>query len=752
MVNRSWSLGRALRRAWDVRLAILIAIPLLGLVAATAPTTAQSQPAERHDEPGTTASLGGRVVDNEGRALAGAHIWLRHGKPAGERFEQTISDENGRYRFAGIDPWSATLAVMARGYALDGVQHFSLSAGQTENHLNFALSRPARVQFRVQDEQGRPIARVELDLLSWQEDGMEQFWFPIEVLRREGVAVPRSDAAGLLTIDNVPSGNKISVRLKHADFAPVSAASTAGNDAPPQPIVLHDGLPVIVQVVNAATGKPAAGAFVSVDGGHSHEAVDAAGKLVTHVPSYTRYDIRVQHPTLIVRSVVHEQNSQPGSHWRYELAPRAKAVGRVVDADDFRPLPGVTVSLQANGNRISEALSDEKGRYEIEGPEGYVELLVRDWRGVYTDPRKDLNVELSSVDALEDVDLFAHIDPPAHGVVVGTDGRPAAGALVMTAGFSGRYMIGNLKVEEAVFTNDQGRFELPVQAHGSGNVHLTAYELAGSNAGGAALSFEALSRYEPVRIELHPDSAIRGRLLGPDGEPFGNSMIQLWTWIQVGNSSTGTRLTDVATDADGRFLFPGLSRDARYAIHAGEPTGRDSQQMRLNGEKVSSLVLDADEVEVEVLALDASAIKPAAPRDVRPPTELDCHGWINSPPLALAKLRGKVVLLDYWGTWAPHCVERLPELQRAHEAFAGKGLVIIGVHHASATEEELRRFVAAQKFTYPICISNPSELPARREGQPHFPSRVLIGRDGGVISIAPPNNFWRTLRSAVLTP
>src|SRR5215475_5439622 len=98
MIDRSWSVGRA-RRARDIRLAILIVIPFVWFATAAAPAIAQSQPAEQHDEPRTSATLGGRVVDADGRAVAGAHVWLRHGKPAEERFEQTVSDEKARYHF-----------------------------------------------------------------------------------------------------------------------------------------------------------------------------------------------------------------------------------------------------------------------------------------------------------------------------------------------------------------------------------------------------------------------------------------------------------------------------------------------------------------------------------------------------------------------------------------------------------------------------------------------------------------------------
>ncbi len=58
-------------------------------------------------------------------------------------------------------------------------------------------------------------------------------------------------------------------------------------------------------------------------------------------------------------------------------------------------------------------------------------------------------------------------------------------------------------------------------------------------------------------------------------------------------------------------------------------------------------------------------------------------GWINSEPIKLADLRGKVVLLDFWGTWCGPCVGAIPKLIDLHEKYHNKGLVIIGIHDDS---------------------------------------------------------------------
>jgi thiol-disulfide isomerase/thioredoxin len=59
------------------------------------------------------------------------------------------------------------------------------------------------------------------------------------------------------------------------------------------------------------------------------------------------------------------------------------------------------------------------------------------------------------------------------------------------------------------------------------------------------------------------------------------------------------------------------------------------------------------------------------------------QGWLNSKEIKLEDLRGKVVLLDFWGYWCGPCVAGIPKLIDLHENYRDKGLVIIGIHSES---------------------------------------------------------------------
>jgi thiol-disulfide isomerase/thioredoxin len=84
--------------------------------------------------------------------------------------------------------------------------------------------------------------------------------------------------------------------------------------------------------------------------------------------------------------------------------------------------------------------------------------------------------------------------------------------------------------------------------------------------------------------------------------------------------------------------------------------------------------------------------------------------WINSKPLSLAALRGKVVLLDFWTYSCINCLRTLPYLRSWDSAYRDDGLVIVGVHTPEFAFERDRGNVegAIERLgvRYPVALDN----------------------------------------------
>lgn len=105
--------------------------------------------------------------------------------------------------------------------------------------------------------------------------------------------------------------------------------------------------------------------------------------------------------------------------------------------------------------------------------------------------------------------------------------------------------------------------------------------------------------------------------------------------------------------------------------------------------------------------------------------------WLNSPPLKLTDLRGKVVLLDVWTFDCWNCYRSFPWLTALEQRYADKGLQVIGVHSpefeherdTSAVAEKLRQF----KLTNPQMLDNDFSY-WKALGNQYWPAFYLIDK------------------------
>ncbi len=88
--------------------------------------------------------------------------------------------------------------------------------------------------------------------------------------------------------------------------------------------------------------------------------------------------------------------------------------------------------------------------------------------------------------------------------------------------------------------------------------------------------------------------------------------------------------------------------------------------------------------------------------------------WINTAPLNLEQLRGKVVLIDFWAFDCPYCAETMPHVKELYDKYGKDGLVVIGVHTPRIDYEKdipkIKEAVVKKGIKYPVVVDNKYEI------------------------------------------
>jgi thiol-disulfide isomerase/thioredoxin len=125
----------------------------------------------------------------------------------------------------------------------------------------------------------------------------------------------------------------------------------------------------------------------------------------------------------------------------------------------------------------------------------------------------------------------------------------------------------------------------------------------------------------------------------------------------------------------------------------------------------------------------------AVSQRVEAPNFTGIDGWLNSTPLTLADLRGKVVLIDFWTFSCVNCVRTIPHLKVLYDSYRGDGFVVVGVHSPEFDFEKVPANVSAavQRLgvTWPVAIDSEMATWNAFQNQ-YWPAEYLLDTQGRV--------------------
>lgn len=115
--------------------------------------------------------------------------------------------------------------------------------------------------------------------------------------------------------------------------------------------------------------------------------------------------------------------------------------------------------------------------------------------------------------------------------------------------------------------------------------------------------------------------------------------------------------------------------------------------------------------------------------------DVEVTQWMNTDPISLADLRGKVVIVDFWTYSCINCIRTLPVLNKWHTEYADDGLVIIGVHAPEFSFEQkadnVQKAIAQYGIEYPVGLDNNYDTWNAYSNR-YWPAKYFIDKSGKV--------------------
>lgn len=136
------------------------------------------------------------------------------------------------------------------------------------------------------------------------------------------------------------------------------------------------------------------------------------------------------------------------------------------------------------------------------------------------------------------------------------------------------------------------------------------------------------------------------------------------------------------------------------------------------------------------MAAKHSGLQDALQHPYQAPEFEGIQAWLNSKPLTMESLKGKVVLVDFWTYSCINCVRTLPYITKWDREYRDKGLVIIGVHAPEFEFEKnvdnVKNALKAHDIKYPVAIDNHLDTWTAFNNR-YWPAHYLINQQGQVV-------------------
>ncbi len=581
--------------------------------------------------------------------------------------------------------------------------------------LTYACAAAIEISGRVLDPEGNPVPDADV-------------WLS----RERAVTATKSGENGGFTFPNILPGI-LAITARKPEFALTGLSGYVFDNLNAD---LHMALPdtVRLRVIDHA-GNPVEGArvkrlvinnafeiFASDLAQHGFPSIrsDADGAIaILGVPQGSQVAVTLEHRRfcdLYLPYLVPHPNQHPA-----QLYPGEVLRGYITTPENTGLSNARVLVFRKDGEErllMYDVLADAEGYYRAIVSPGTYSLQVH--HAEYPTPMPQ---EVSISDGMGEVIIDIAV-PSSHaieGTVIGPEGNPMPGVAVT-------YIVNDFVQDEA-YTDGTGTYRLTV-APGEGRVHVIpppGYMTAGPL--DVVVRIEKVPHTRVSAIPLKKLPSLRGKVVSDDNAPQENVL------IRTRNLKTPLY---ALTDSEGAFEIPLDVMPEEKAVkmraeHTLRFLRRDFEIVLREHEKTVTVRLRPFNPDV------APNDPQKAPNDLsrlvdKPAPPLECSAWVNSDPVSLEDLRGKVVVLLLWAGFDPYARNQatLSELILLHRALAHSAddVAFIGVHDDSDPPDAVRNYLAELGLEFPTGVDAPRLLTHNRYDARVLPQVILIDKKG----------------------
>lgn len=374
--------------------------------------------------------ISGHVLDEAGTPVAGARVFLEQG--LGAPLVETASAQDGSFHFADVASGVSGVFATAPGKAFGG-RSVHVALAEAVRDVDIRLGEPGIVTGRVVDAGGKPVTNARITRVALL--GAAKVGVPLAKLKSLGFREPATDAEGRFTIDALPRGMKIALKVAHPRFAQAGATGIAVGDKEVE-ITLSRGVLVTGSVLSRGEAVPVANATILL-----RNVEPPRDTTVTRSGATGDFAARLR-PGLYLYQALGAGYSSPG--WQrlpvtgevltqrvtLYVAGTGTIKGKVMDARSGDPLQGARIVLEVLGAPADLARTGPTGAFQFTAAEG--ESIVRyDFApGYIAPPHPAFTVRAAEGEVVEIPTFWVAPIPKYVLHVVDEEENPVPGAIV----------------------------------------------------------------------------------------------------------------------------------------------------------------------------------------------------------------------------------------------------------------------------------------------------------------------------------